>query len=373
MFQQALAPFTPPQFLYVHKYKYNLRWAVLRYNILNMKNSLSAQECTAEEYAAAISELPYTHEPISFLQAPFYGAWQIRDGKTVVYYTVTEGDKILAAGLAVKYDAPGGISFFYSPYGPIVQAWSTEILAAIRMLFKAICRRTGAAFLRLDSYGLANLPGARPVANHLAVTASLQPRAEWALDISGDQETIWMGLHKHARYNVRLAERAGAKLAFYAPNKAPLDTFFSLMQTTAGRDSFSIQSRNYYQAVFDSTPVDSGFVAMCSIDDKPAAAALFAAYDGVMHYVFAGSSDEFRKIAPPYFIIWNAILEARRRGWTTLNFGGIQDDVKGKHLAGVTSFKKRFGGYEITHPNPVDLVYKPLRHLAFRIYKRLKG
>lgn len=337
-----------------------------------MKNSLSAHECSADEYAAALEKLPYTREPISFLQAPFYGAWQTRDGKMVAYYTVADGDDVLAAGLAVKYDAPGGISFFYSPYGPICQSWSAEILDAIHALFKGICKRTGATFLRLDSHGLHDLPNVRPVKNHLAVTASLQPRAEWALDISGDQEMVWMGMHKHARYNVRLAERAKAKLEFFAPDKAPLDVFFGLMQTTAGRDSFSIQSREYYEAVFESIPAQNGFVAICTIDGKPAAASLFAAYDGVLHYVFAGSSDEFRKIAPPYFVIWNAILEARKRGWTTLNFGGISDDVKGKHLAGVTAFKKRFGGYEITHENPVDLVYKPLRYLAFSIYKRLR-
>ena len=144
------------------------------------------------------------------------------------------------------------------------------------------------------------------------------------------------------------------------------------MQTTAGRDSFSIQSREYYEAVLQSVPAESGFVAICTIDGAPAAAALFAAYDDTVHYIFAGSSDNFRKIAPPYYVIWNAIKEARKRHWTTLNFGGISDKVKGQHLAGVTGFKKRFGGFEQTHPNPVDLVYKPFRYTLFSLYKRFK-
>src|SRR6266568_685041 len=105
-----------------------------------------------------------------------------------------------------------------------------------------------------------------PVPNSVAVTASLQPRAEWLLDITPSEDEIWMGMHKHARYNVRLAERASAQLDFYAPHEAPLDTFFGLMQTTAGRDSFSLQSREYYQAVLQSIPAESGFVAICTID-----------------------------------------------------------------------------------------------------------
>jgi lipid II:glycine glycyltransferase (peptidoglycan interpeptide bridge formation enzyme) len=242
----------------------------------------------------------------------------------------------------------------------------------LREFFAPIARRHGAAFVRFDSDGLTALPGVKPVPNHLAVTASLQPRAEWLLDISGDQENIWMGLHKHARYNVRLAERANAHLQLFAPAKTPLDTFLELMQTTAGRDSFSLHQRKYYEAVLQSVPAEDGFVALCTIDGKPAAVALFAAYDGMMHYVFAGSSDDFRKIAPPYFVIWNAILEARKRGWHTLNFGGISDAVKGTHLAGVTGFKKRFGGYEVTHPNPVDIVYNRTKYTTFRLYKRVK-
>jgi len=334
-------------------------------------NQIVVRTCEPKEYAECLEQLSsYNQASTSFLQAPFYGAWQTRDGKTVIYFQALQGDGLVAAGLAVKYDAPGGLSFFYCPYGPVVRSWSQELLAALRDFFKPLARQHGVSFVRLDSDGLDRL--ARPAPNHLAVTASLQPRAEWLLDITDDQEALWMGLHKHARYNVRLAERAEADLQLYAPAEAPLDTFFSLMQTTAGRDSFSLQAEAYYRAVLASIPAERGFVAVCRIDGQPAAVALFAEYDGVMHYVFAGSSNDFRKIAPPYFVIWNAVLEARRRGWQTLNFGGISDAVKGTHLAGVTGFKKRFGGYQVSHANPVDLVYKPFKYRLLSLYKRLR-
>jgi lipid II:glycine glycyltransferase (peptidoglycan interpeptide bridge formation enzyme) len=290
-----------------------------------------------------------------------------------MYFAAEQNGKTAAAGLAIKYDAPGGISFLYCPYGPVVLGtWNPELLDAIRQFFQPIAKRLGVTFVRLDSPGLSQLHGVKAVSNKLAVTASLQPRAEWLLDISGDQDTIWMGMHKHARYNVRLAERANAQIAFYEPAQAPLETFLSLMHTTADRDSFSLQREQYYCAVLQGTPAYSGFMAMVTIDNKPAAAAIFAAADGTIHYVFSGSSNDFRKIAPPYFMIWQAILEARRRGWHTLDFGGIADAVKGTHLAGVTGFKKRFGGHQIDHTNPVDLVYKPFKYSLFKLYKTLR-
>lgn len=339
-----------------------------------MAQEITVSECSIAEYAAALQVIGTSPlQPVSFLQAPFYGAWQTADGKKVLYYVARNGNELLCAGLAVLYTAPGGLQFFYSPYGPIAAAWTSELYTQLQQFFWGVAKRTNTAFVRLDADGMHTLAGVRPVPRSLAVTASLQPRAEWLLNISGTQEDIWMGMHKHARYNVRLAERAKTELKFYAPAEAPLGIFFELMQTTAGRDSFNLQSREYYQAVLGSIPAHSGFVAICTIDGKPAATALFAAYDGVMHYVFAASSNEFRKIAPPYFVIWNAILEAKRRGWHTLNFGGVSDSVKGTHLTGVTGFKKRFGGYQVDHANPVDLVYKPFRYALFRAYKSLRS
>ena len=92
------------------------------------------------------------------------------------------------------------ISFLYSPYGPIVKEWTPELYSAIKNFFAPIAKQHGVTFVRLDSDSLYTLSRVKPVKNQVAVTASLQPRAEWLLDISGDQESIWMGMHKgHAR------------------------------------------------------------------------------------------------------------------------------------------------------------------------------
>lgn len=341
---------------------------------MKVSPKVSVHTCTAEQYEVALRQLsdPAAH-PLPLLQAPFYGAGHEKDGKTVVYFAGESGGKTALAGLAVKYDAPGGISFLYCPYGPAADTWSAELLLAVRQFFAPIAKQHGVTFVRLDSMGLGSISGVHRVSNALAATASLQPRAEWLLDISGDQEAIWMGMHKHARYNVRLAERANAQIDFYEPADAPIETFMSLMQITAGRDSFGLQRRKYYEAVLGTLPAEHGFMSIVTIDNKPATAAIFAEYDGTVHYVFSGSSDDFRKIAPPYFMIWQTILEAKRRGWRTLDFGGISDTVKSTHLAGVTGFKKRFGGYEANHENPVDLVYNPFKYGLFAVYKTLRS
>ncbi|MBP9761949.1 peptidoglycan bridge formation glycyltransferase FemA/FemB family protein, partial [Candidatus Saccharibacteria bacterium] len=200
----------------------------------------------------------------------------------------------------------------------------------------------------------------------------LQPRAEWILDITQTSEEIWQSFHKHARYNVRLAERVHAITTVYKPSDAPLDDFYALMQTTSSRDGFGIFDKSYYDSYLKSLDANDGFLVVTTIDDQPAAVGLFAVYDQQAHYVFAGSSNQFRKIAPAYAVIWSAIQEAQDRGCTQINFGGISDTVKGLDLHGVTSFKKRFGGYRVDHDNPVDFVYMPLKYSLFRLYKTVR-
>ncbi len=331
-------------------------------------------ECSAESYRAAAQELIHTNhtEPISFLQAPLYGAVQTAVGKTVVYCTIHKAGALIGCGLAVAYTAPGGLRFLYAPYGPACTEWDQSLYDALKTFYEPIAQRLGCAFVRLDTDALANSTQLQPTAQQLARTASLQPRAEWLLDITADKDTLWQGFHKHARYNVRLAERAQADIRIYEPSNAPLEAFFGLMQTTSDRDKFGIFDRSYYASYLQTLSAEEGFVVLCSIDGKPAAAGLFVVYDKQAHYVFAGSANEFRKIAPAYSVIWQAIQEVKQRDCTHLNFGGVIDTVKGQDLSGVTAFKKRFGGYAVNHLNPIDIVYKPLRYFLFRMYKHLR-
>ena len=148
---------------------------------------------------------------------------------------------------------------------------------AIRDFFVPIAKRLNCSFVRLDNDNIPGNTGAgvRQISPKVARTASLQPRAEWVLDITPSEDTIWAGFHKHARYNVRLAERANATITLYEPSKAPLDVFFALMQTTSGRDGFGIFNKEYYASYLQTLSADDGFIVMCSIDGKPAAAGLF--------------------------------------------------------------------------------------------------
>lgn len=333
---------------------------------------IAVRQVDVDEYMTALVQLERMLEPpVSFLQAPLYGRLQENDAKTVIYFVAVSDKETIACGLAVRYTAPMGMNFLYCPYGPVASKWSAELFSALRSFFKPIAQELGCVFVRLDAEGICTLPGAKSISARLARTASLQPRAEWLLDVSVPENDLWMGFHKHARYNVRLAERAQAEIKTFNPGEAPLDDFFALMKTTAGRDGFGIFDHSYYHAYLSAMSPDDGFMTVCYLDGKPAAAGLFATHDNQTHYVFAGSSDEYRKIAPAYSVIWSAIKTSQRRGGHIFNFGGVTESVKGQNLVGVTGFKRRFGGYQVDRLNPIDMVYNHPRYALFSLYKNL--
>lgn len=334
-------------------------------------SSYHITECSAEEYATTVvGSLGTFPESVSFLQAPFYGKIQAASGKKVVYFIIRDKTQKLAGyGLGIVYTAPGGLRFLYCPYGPIVYAWNDTLSVDLRVFFHEIAARLGCTFVRLDTDGAQATSTEKPVSSKLARTASLQPRAEWVLDITPPKDTIWMNFHKHARYNIRLAERAQAVTNLYKPSTTPIDVFYELMETTSDRNDFGIFDKSFYEAYLGNLSDRDGFVVLVTIDEKPAAVGLFVIHDGQAHYVFAGSSNDFRKIAPAYTVIWAGIQEAKKRHCTLLNFGGVSDEVKGLQLTGVSAFKYRFAGYRIEHQNPYDIVYKPLRYTAFKLYK----
>ncbi len=336
-------------------------------------NTYDIRTCSVDDYAQACQKIAgLVDEAISFLQAPLYGKLQAVSGKEVVYFTISLDQVLIGCGVGVIYEAAAGLKFIYCPYGPTATAWSVELVANIERFFAPLATKYGCSFVRLDNNQVKLASGKKPIPSKIARTASLQPRAEWLLDISASEEDLWMGFHKHARYNVRLAERADSVTTLFKPSEAPLETFYALMQTTGNRDGFGIFDKSYYGSYLKTLSDDEGYMVVVTIEGKPAAAGLFVIYDNQAHYVFAGSSNEFRKIAPAYMGMWAAIKEAKKRGCTLFNFGGITDDVKGHDLGGVTGFKKRFGGYQLDHENPTDLIYKPWKYRLFTLYKTLR-
>lgn len=95
-------------------------------------------------------------------------------------------------------------------------------------------------------------------------------------------------------------------------------------------------------------------------------AAIIIFYGDYAYYHHSGSSSKIRPVPASYFLQWKIIQEAKKRGCKYYNFWGIAPNDNPKHrFAGVTIFKKGFGGKRINWLHAQDLPVSPLYWLTY--------
>ncbi len=183
-------------------------------------------------------------------------------------------------------------------------------------------------------------------------------------------------MHEKWRYNIRLAERKGVKV-FMAGSHDPsaLEIFWQLMSETTERDGFRAHDKEYYRLMLETLSGDP------ATDGKkrPVARLLFAEHDGKVLaanlmlyfgttaiYLHGASSRSRREVMAPQALHWQAIQDAKFWGYTDYDFWGVALEGAEDHAwAGITRFKRGFGGRYVSYPGTYDL---PLDRFWYTVY-----
>ena len=274
----------------------------------------------------------------SFLQSHGWEAFQRSLGKEVY-----RGE-----GLLIKQTIGLGMHYWYGGRGVATKA------------------PDDAVFLRLD------LPEEQPIKNLVVAPHDVQPRTSIILDLTKPEDVLLAEMHQKTRYNIRVAERRGVTVAFHGVEA--LETFWQLLEATTGRNAFRGHGKMYYQKMLGEL-ADAElkiFLAIASVDGKSAAAALMVDYAGTRTYLHGASDYHLREAMAPYALHWHLIKDAKAKGIVAYDFWGIAptDDPKEK-LAGVTRFKKGWGGEIVHYPKTQDLILRPWKYRIYRLARRL--
>jgi lipid II:glycine glycyltransferase (peptidoglycan interpeptide bridge formation enzyme) len=75
----------------------------------------------------------------------------------------------------------------------------------------------------------------------------------------------------------------------------------------------------------------------------------------------------------PYLLHWELIKEAKEKGLKFYDWWGIaaSDDPKDP-WAGITRFKKGFGGEMVSYPGTFDYVLKPAGYEFYKLFRFVK-
>jgi len=272
-------------------------------------------------------------------------------------------NQLIATAVLIKKSLPAGLSYYYSPRGPIIANKCNNTLTwqQLSAAIKPWLKKQRALFWRIE-------PLQQPIDNTFNQLGfiqgpDIQPSQTRMLDLTLSEEELLQQMHPKTRYNIRLANKRGVLVE--SVGQTGFDGFWQLMKTTGERDNFHLHNKDYYRAIVEA-PFSQLLVA--KQEETVLAAGIFAFWQKTAIYLHGASSNEHRDLMAPYLIQWEAIKQAQQLGCQRYDFFGINPE----RWPGVTRFKQGFGGYIVTYPGAFDLPTNYFTYKLYTLFRRLR-
>lgn len=243
----------------------------------------------------------------------------------------------------------------YFPYGPNCQNMS-DLKEALQKI-KIEAKKHNATYARIEPtapYTSSELKklGLKPAPK------SFQPKHTLIVDLSKDKEQLLYDMQATVRRLSRQFDQKKFtfKISYKAEDIKPL---LEMMKVTSNRANVIFRSPSYLTKMLETLgPSKTLGVAYCLHDNKPMSGALI--YDDKISntrlYMHAGSLLEARNLRSNVALVIFLIFDAQTKGFKHFDFYGVcPAEAKDHPWAGFSSFKRSFGGEEVTYSGTWEL------------------
>lgn len=321
---------------------------------------------------AGLQELLATQVLQPFLQSWAWGEFQASIGRKIWRLGAYDGEQLVGAALVIEHQLLLGKTYLYCPRGPI--AATRPVVDVLLPAIHELGQKEGAMYVKID-LGLFTFPfDPADWASRYSVGTPLQPATTQVLDLMPGAEALLETMHQKTRYNIRLAEKKGVQIRWSeADDDFPI--FLDLITRTYSRQGIRLHPAGYYRELWTHLRnAGQAALAIAEWQGRPLAANLILWHGTTATYLHGGSSDTEKNIMAPYLLQWRTIEEAIRRGMKEYDFWGVAPNDDANHKwAGVTRFKKGFGGRVVTFPPALNSILQPQWYQAYRWAKRFRG
>ena len=199
----------------------------------------------------------------------------------------------------------------------------------------------------------------------------MHPELTWELDITFPEDVLLEKMRKTTRYLIRQAQNHKDISIISSQDLKDVEKFNNLYQKTFKRHHFVPFSLSYLKNEFSAFQGDDqALILLGKYKEDIIASGIFIFWQGTAFYHQGASSQKYPKIPVSYLLQWEAIKEAKKRGCKTYNFWGIAPENSVNHpWAGLTLFKKGFGGKARQYLNTQDLPLSPRYNLIYLFEK----
>lgn len=306
----------------------------------------------------------------TFLHSWAWGEFNRELGDKIWRLGIYDEGELMSVALLIKVHARRG-NFLFVPHGPIIKPSGSDpdgfgvrpehikkTFEVFLKRFKEVAKEEGANFLRISSLledsdlnrKLFKDLGFRPAPIHMHAETT------WSLDLTQDESALFMNMRKTTRNLIRRSVKEGVIIKTGVAEN-DVEIFYNLYKETVMKHRFTPFSLSYLKNQVKIFSVGDGIrVFTAWYNNEPIASAIVVFYGASAFYHHGASSTKYPKIPAAYLLQWAAIKEAKRRGHKLYNFWGIVPKDNFKHpWAGITLFKKGFGGFQTDYIHAQDL------------------
>jgi len=320
-----------------------------------------------------------THPLSTIHQFSYWGHFQEKISERGKYWIVVleEKGKIIGGTMLIRHKIKKGYTWLYSARGPLLDYSSDDLQKQIDELLnviKKIAKEEKSIFIRIDppltSDKQIRLKGFKKA-------HGFQPEHTLIINLDLSEDEILAQMKQKGRYNIRLAEKKGVTVRISDPqNKGQFEKdihrHFEILQETTSRDGFHGHDENFYKTMVE-TLYPSGKLYLAEFEGEILAGIIVTFFKDTAIYYYGASGNIHRELMAPYLLQWQAIKDTKSQGFKYYDFLGIAPaNAKNHPWLGVTEFKKKFGGNEVSYLPPMEFSFKKLFHLGYRLYKTLR-
>ena len=300
--------------------------------------------------------------PNQFLQSWEWGEFQKAFGRGVWRFKIEKDNDLVSAGQAVEHKLAMGKSYLYLPRGPLCAPAAKNHAQEFFKIFKRglVDISKSSIFLRVEPFDFDFTKFG------FKKTRDVQPSRTSILSLEKQEDEILKSMHQKTRYNIRVAERHGVKIRSIQENE--FDKFWNLVEATTTRDKFRAHPKDYYKKMIQSLGPDMCEIWLAEYDGKILAANLMIFWGDTAVYLHGASSSEHRNVMAPYLLHWEMIKLAKSRGHKYYDFWGVAPEGEPDHAwAGISRFKRGFGGEEVSYSGTFDFALSGFWYMAYRL------
>ena len=300
----------------------------------------------------------------NFLQSPLWAELHRRLGQTVVCFGVADQTDLQAAGIGIIKNAKRG-RYLEVPGGPLGDYDNPAVLAAIMRLLRRLARQHRCVFVRFRPQLLDSPQHRRLLTGDRASTkAPMHLHAEHTtvVDIDPPADQVLAAMRRQTRYEVRRVVKRGLDISWQPATPSVIDQFYDLQIETAKRHHFVQSSRRLLRTLGEVFG-DHARMYRAEKDGQLLNLALVLYWGEEAVYFEAASTLAARREPGAYGIVWQAMQDMQQLGCRRFNLWGIAYTANPQHrYAGVTTFKRGFGGQDTAYVPAHDIVVQPLKY-----------